>query len=63
MNEHSLFNQSALELFLISDQPTTCPKCGVRTEMLQGYYTSEIEEQINICLAPNCRFVFLLVES
>lgn len=63
MIEHSPFSISSLEIFLVSDQPTTCPKCGVRTEILKGFYTSETEEQINICLSPNCRFVFLLVES
>jgi len=63
MNKYDLSIISSLEIFLVSDQPTTCPRYGVRTEILKDFYNSETEEQINICLASNCRFVFLTVEN
>ncbi len=45
-----------LEVFLSSDQPTTCPKCGRRTEIV-----SEVENtQLHKCPSPNCSFKFIL---
>ncbi|WP_433765160.1 hypothetical protein [Flavobacterium ginsenosidimutans] len=45
-----------LEIFLSSDQPTTCPKCGNRTEMLKE---SELSQQ-HKCLSIECNFQFIL---
>lgn len=47
----------------ISDQPTTCPKCGVRTEEISNLFDSEADLQVNVCLSITCRFIFLSAES
>ena len=47
--------------FLISDQPTTCPKCGARTDFYDD--TSPVSNevvQIHTCLSPTCKFEFVV---
>jgi hypothetical protein len=45
-----------LEIFLSSDQPTTCPKCGNRTEII-----NELDAcQKHKCLSEECKFQFIL---
>ncbi len=63
MSNHIDLTTSNLEIFLMSDQPTTCPKCGLRTELLISIYDSVLEEQINVCLSSICGFVFLTTEN
>lgn len=47
--------------FLISDQPTTCPKCGARTNFfLQLSPVSNEEVQIHKCLSNNCQYEFVV---
>jgi len=36
----------SIEIFLASDQPTTCPKCGARTEIIEDGSVS----QKHLCL-------------
>lgn len=45
-----------LEIFLNSDQPTTCPKCGNRTEIVCDSKTSQHHK----CLTEECSFNFIL---
>ena len=45
-----------LEIFISSDQPTTCPKCGNRTEITKYFINSEKHK----CLSENCNFQFIL---
>jgi hypothetical protein len=45
-----------LEIFLSSDQPTTCPKCGNRTEII-GDLTIVQDPR---CLSKDCGFKFIL---
>lgn len=45
-----------LEIFLGTDQPTTCPKCGNRTEIIKE---SEISQQ-HKCFSATCNFEFVL---
>lgn len=45
-----------LEIFLSSDQPTTCPKCGNRTEIVSDFNAS----QQHRCLSEECNFQFIL---
>lgn len=48
-----------LDVFLVSDQPTTCPICGARTEILYGFKKS----QIHLCLDRRCRYKFLVEDD
>lgn len=45
-----------LEIFLSSDQPTTCPKCGNRTEIIKDLVVSQHHK----CLSEKCHFEFML---
>lgn len=45
--------------FTHGDQPTTCPYCGARTEMLLDLGHTNQEYQIHICLSPTCNFTFI----
>ena len=45
-----------LEIFIGLDQPSTCPKCGSRTEI----FKEEINYQLHKCLLENCNFEFIL---
>lgn len=45
-----------LEVFLSSDQPTTCPKCGNRTDIINEFEVSQQHK----CLSKECEFQFIL---
>lgn len=45
-----------LEIFLSSDQPATCPKCGNRTEIVNE---TDFSQQ-HTCLSIECNFQFIL---
>jgi hypothetical protein len=45
-----------LEIFINSEQPTTCSKCGNRTEIIKD----EITFQQHKCLTIKCSFEFTL---
>lgn len=49
-----------LEVFLSNDQPTTCPLCGNRTEILSEFFKVEIYSEIHICLTKECQFQFII---
>ena len=46
---------SALDTFLMTDQPPTCPKCGARVHILEG---AETTKQVVRC--PSCAFTYKL---
>ena len=46
------------KVYDLSDQPTTCPKCGTRTEILLELKLKTKGFQIHRCLGKNCTFEF-----
>jgi len=48
-------------IFLVSDQPTTCPKCGTRSDF-ENYTISDSKNvlQMHTCLNSSCKFEFLV---
>ncbi len=50
-------------LYLITDQPTTCPTCGTRTDIISNFYHTNLRLFVNECLNINCKHVFLEVED
>ena len=50
------------DVYIIGDQPTTCPICGVRTEIIQELLDSFEKIQYHQCLADNCHYTFTVVE-
>jgi hypothetical protein len=47
----------------MNDQPTTCPKCGARTDLLSDLTHTNANVQIEQCLNPGCGYVFLVQED
>ena len=48
-----------LDCYILNDQPTTCGKCGARTNF------EEISEELqkHECLNPSCGYIFASVED
>jgi hypothetical protein len=46
------------QIYDLSDQPSTCPKCGTRTEILIELKLKTKGIQVHRCLGKNCTFEF-----
>lgn len=53
----------SLPVFLFSDQPTTCPSCGNRTEILLEEIHKKQAIQFHRCLSKECEFEFKMEEE
>lgn len=53
----------SLPVFLFLDQPTTCPKCGNRTEILLEEIQLKQVIQFHRCLSKECGFEFKMEEE
>jgi hypothetical protein len=55
-------SEVAKDIYLITDQPTTCGLCGSRTKFSE--YTSFHEySEIHTCLNSSCGYEFVVVEE
>ena len=60
-NDKSMDFSEYSQVFLMNDQPTTCPKCGSRTDYI---YISDLPvSELHICLSNSCKFVFIVEED
>ncbi len=50
------------DIFLFSDQPTTCPQCGLRTEIVAEHFDSPAKTQEHRCPSAECAFEFIVEE-
>ena len=48
------------EVFIYTDQPTTCPKCGSRTDFILDLSHTVEQTQIHQCLDDSCKFEFVM---
>lgn len=48
------------EIYIYSDQPTTCPKCGSRTNIIFDLFHTKEQTQIHKCIFKNCEYEFIL---
>lgn len=46
-----------LEIFLMNDQPFTCPNCGARCIELASFLHTKTKLIINLCLNKYCSFI------
>jgi hypothetical protein len=46
-----------LEIFLMNDQPFTCPYCGSRCEEIASFYHTNAKLLIEKCLNEACNFI------
>lgn len=43
-----------LDIFLSTDQSTTCPVCGYRADIIASFYHTLMHAEINQCLNIRC---------
>lgn len=48
------------EVYIYSDQPTVCPICSARTELILDLTHTKEMTQIHRCLFNNCNYEFIL---
>lgn len=51
------------EVFIFNDQPTTCPKCGNRTEITLELTNTVEKTQYHKCFSSDCSFNFVVEED
>lgn len=49
-------------VYLTTEQPTTCPLCGARTDIVANFYHTNLGMWVNACLNIGCKHVHLEVE-
>ena len=49
-----------IDIYIANDQPTTCPKCGNRTEITSGLNNSPYLTQHNQCLSDYFNYKFVV---
>jgi hypothetical protein len=52
-----------LDVYLMGDQPTTCPICGARTEITKKLLDSPEKIQYHKCFSMECKYEFILEED
>jgi len=50
------------EVYIYSDQPTTCPKCGSRNEIIRSL-SDTMQTQLPKCNFKNCNYEFVMQED
>ncbi len=48
------------EVYIFSDQPTTCPKCGSRSDIILDLSHTNSKTEIHFCLLKNCNYEFIM---
>lgn len=48
------------EVYIFSDQPTTCPKCGSRSDIVLDLSHTNSKTEIHQCLLQNCNYEFIM---
>jgi len=51
-----------MEIYLLNDQPTTCPYCGARTDFM-CFFSYKCKMANSLVLNSDCGFVFMGVED
>ena len=52
-----------MDIFIMTDQPITCPLCGARAEIIYEFEMDELQSQLCECPNIECRFVFIIQED
>lgn len=58
--QNALHMISISEIYIYSDQPTTCPNCGLRTEIILDLSHTKDQTQIHKCDSAGCNFEFVV---
>jgi len=52
--------KSISDIFIYSDQPTTCPNCGSRSEVILEISQTKHQTQIHKCINKKCKNEFIM---
>jgi hypothetical protein len=50
------------EVFIMGDQPVTCPNCGNRTHFLREMQMQNEQLQLHECMTDKCKKMVVVVE-
>lgn len=48
------------KVYIYSDQPTTCPKCGARSEVILNLSHTTDKTEVHLCPDTNCTYEFIM---
>jgi len=52
-----------LDIFIMTEQPTTCSKCGTKAEILAEFTMDGLQTQLCRCRNTDCQFIFIEQED
>jgi len=48
------------EVYIYSDQPTTCPKCRARSKIILNLAHTTNRTEVHLCPETNCNYEFIM---
>lgn len=51
------------EVYIYSDQPVTCPRCGTRSEVLLNLSHTIDKTEVHLCIQANCGYEFVMMDD
>ena len=48
------------EVYIYSDQPTSCPQCGTRSKIILDLAHTNDKTEIHLCTDTNCNYEFIM---
>jgi hypothetical protein len=52
-----------MDIFIMTDQPVTCPRCGARAEIIREFKEEDLSAQLCKCPEKDCLFLFIEQED
>jgi hypothetical protein len=52
-----------MDVFIMTDQPVTCPRGGARAEIIREFKVDNLSAQLCKCMNNDCRFSFIEQED
>ena len=52
-----------MDIFIMTDQPVTCPICGARAEIIREFKADDLSAQLCKCMNNDCQYSFVEQED
>jgi hypothetical protein len=52
-----------MDIFIMTDQPVTCPRCGARAEIIHEFKEDDLSAQLCKCADKDCQYLFIEQED
>jgi hypothetical protein len=52
-----------MDIFIMTEQPVTCPLCGARAEIIREFKEDDLSAQLCKCPEKNCQYLFIEKED